>query len=107
MNKKLLIILLLAICLITSMWLGVALGAIPYRTGESTKTSYATEYIDLDGETYKCDIYDNGSITIYTKLQYVTNEGDNLIVKGAPVEDLQKAEQYLKWAIEAEIKCNE
>lgn len=27
--------------------------------------------------------------------------------KGAPVEDLQKAEQYLKWAIEAEIKCNE
>lgn len=61
-----------ALLILTAFWLGIGFGA-------DTK---ATGYDESEDGTYWCEVYDDGTVVIHTMQKYVTNAGEDLVVKG-------------------------
>ena len=61
----------LAVAGLLILWLGIGIGSI------SADTQYQTD----DCDTYRVEIYDDGSVVIHTWQRYLTNHGDDLVIK--------------------------
>lgn len=73
MSRKLLVILSAVIALLL-VWIGIGLGA---ASADDRPTGYA------DGDTYWVEIYENtGDVVIHTRQEFVTDVGDDILVKG-------------------------
>ena len=53
------------------LWLGIGIVSI------SADTQYQTD----DCGTYRVEIYDDGSVVIHTWQRYLTNHGEDLVIK--------------------------
>ena len=53
------------------LWLGIGIGSI------SADTQIQTDNCD----TYRVEIYDDGSVVIHTWQRYLTNHGEDLVIK--------------------------
>lgn len=61
----------LAVAGLLILWLGIGIGSI------SADTQIQTD----DCDTYRVEIYDDGSVVIHTWQRYLTNHGDELVIK--------------------------
>lgn len=61
----------LAVAGLLIMWLGIGLGSI------SADPQRRTDNCD----TYRVEVYEDGSVVIYTWQRYLTNQGEDLIIK--------------------------
>ena len=58
------------------LWLGIGIGSI------SADTQIQTDNCDIYRcDTYRVEIYDDGSVVIHTWQRYLTNHGEDLVIK--------------------------
>lgn len=66
----------LAVAGLLILWLGIGIGSI------SADTQIQTDNCDTYRcDTYRVEIYDDGSVVIHTWQRYLTNQGDDLVIK--------------------------
>ena len=63
-----------AVVAVTMLWIGIGIGA---ASDDDAPAEYA------DGDTYWVEIYeDTGNVVIHTRQEFVTDVGDDILVKG-------------------------
>lgn len=63
-----------AVVAVTMLWIGIGIGA-------ASSSDAPAEY--TDGDTYWVEVYkDTGDVVIHTRQEFVTDVGDDILVKG-------------------------
>ena len=63
-----------AVVAVTVFWIGIGIGA-------ASSSDAPAEY--ADGDTYWVEVYeDTGDVVIHTRQEFVTDVGDDILVKG-------------------------
>ena len=67
-------VILSAVVAVTVFWIGIGIGA-------ASSSDAPAEY--ADGDTYWVEVYeDTGDVVIHTRQEFVTDVGDDILVKG-------------------------
>ena len=67
-------VILSAVVAVTVFWIGIGIGA-------ASSSDAPAEY--ADGDTYRVEVYeDTGDVVIHTRQEFVTDVGDDILVKG-------------------------
>ncbi|MEI3516005.1 MAG: hypothetical protein V8R50_01325 [Clostridia bacterium] len=72
--SRIMMVILSAVVAVTVFWIGIGIGA-------ASSSDAPAEY--ADGDTYWVEVYeDTGDVVIHTRQEFVTDVGDDILVKG-------------------------